>query len=237
MACRDLHTVLRVILLACLGAVALGGCERALAPADSRGLQPLAIAKDAQRFRIVPGESRLVLLVYREGRMARLGHNHVISTNQLQGEVYVAARAQDSAAELRFAVADLQVDEPDLRTEFGDDFPGSLDDSAIAGTRSNMLSPKQLDAEVWPDIVLRTASISGAWPALTMDIQIALQGRVHRVQIPATVNVTGDGKLMATADFPLLQTELGLEPFSVMLGALRVRDQIDARLRISAIAD
>jgi hypothetical protein len=236
MACRNFPTAVRAILIACLGAVALGGCERALAPVDSKGLQPLKIAKGAQRFRIVAGDSRLVLLVYREGRMARLGHNHVISTDQLQGEIYVAGPAQDSSAELRFTVADLVVDDPVFRAEFGDDFPGTIDADAIEGTRSNMLSERQLNAAAWPDIVMRTVGISGEWPALQLDVQIALQGRVHKAQIPATVTVSGD-KLTATAAFPLLQTELGLEPFSVMLGALRVRDQIDVKLLISAIAD
>lgn len=226
----------RALVLVCLVYTSLTGCERALEPADSGGLQPLKIAKGAQLFRIVPDESRLVLLVYRDGRMARLGHNHVISTNQLQGEIYVAGRAKESAAELRFAVTDLQVDNPELRDEFGADFPGQLDENAIDGTRSNMLSPGQLDGEAWPEIVMRTVSVSGAWPTVDMNIQIAIQGRVENIQIPAEVDIS-DGRLFATASFPLLQTGLGLEPFSVMLGALRVRDQVDVRLRISAIAD
>ncbi len=42
------------------------------------------------------------------------------------------------------------------------------------------------------------------------------------------------GELTASADFPLRQTSLGLTPFSVMMGALRVEDEM--RVNLSLVA-
>jgi hypothetical protein len=41
--------------------------------------------------------------------------------------------------------------------------------------------------------------------------------------------------LTATAEFPLRQSALGLTPFSVMMGALRVEDQIRVKLKLVAV--
>jgi len=46
----------------------------------------------------------------------------------------------------------------------------------------------------------------------------------------------GDGVLTATGEFPLRQSELGLTPFSAMLGALQVQDEMRIRLRVVARA-
>jgi len=218
-------------------AVLLSSCQRAVAPmTDTPPLAPLKIDPGSQRFRIVPDQSRLVLLVYREGQLARVGHNHVISTDGLQGTIYLSESIAESVAELRIAVNEFSVDKPELRDEFGDDFPGELEAAAIDGTRSNMLGDEQLNVAAWPEIILRSRSVSGQWPNLIMNVDLALQGRVHSLEVPAQVERHGN-TLVALLAFPLLQTDIGLTPFSVMMGALRVRDQIDVRLRIVALAD
>lgn len=211
----------------------IAGCQQAITPDDANQFKPLEQPTNASLFSILPGESRLVLLVYREGTMARLGHNHVISTDQLYGEIYLADQVSQSAAELRFGVDDLQVDVPALRSEFGAEFPGALDDNAVSGTRRNMLGSEQLDAANWPHMVIRTRQIKGQWPNFVLGVDIAIQDRVVSMELPAVLQRSGD-RLVAEASFPVVQTELGLNPFSVMMGALRVRDQIDAHLSIVA---
>jgi hypothetical protein len=44
----------------------------------------------------------------------------------------------------------------------------------------------------------------------------------------------GNGELTVTGEFPLRQSELGLTPFSAMLGALQVQDEMHVSLRIVA---
>jgi len=214
----------------------LTACPRPVSQPTQSLQKPLSIAADARRFRILPAESQLILRVYREGRLARLGHNHVISTQQLAGDVYLAGDILQSSAELRLAVNDLEVDRADLRAQEGPDFSAPVNPDAIAGTRSNMLGEQQLNASVWPDIIMRSRGVTGAYPMLALQVEINIQGRLHTLVIP--VQLQRDEKwLRASAEFSFRQTELGLVPFSVMLGALQVRDQIDARLLITAQAD
>jgi hypothetical protein len=45
-----------------------------------------------------------------------------------------------------------------------------------------------------------------------------------------------DDQIVVSGDFPLKQTDLGLTPFSALLGALQVVDEMKIRFRIVAHA-
>ena len=53
------------------------------------------------------------------------------------------------------------------------------------------------------------------------------------VAVPFTVTIDGD-RLEAHADLRLTHADLGLEPFTVALGALRVRDDFEVDLTLEA---
>ena len=199
-------------------------------------LAPRAIAPAARRFRLRTDQSRLTVLVYRDGRLANLGHNHVVSSDDLQGEIYIADTPQDASFEIRVPVATMDVDLPQYRVDAGDDFPGELDPEAVNGTRENMLGAQQLDAEAWPEIVMRSRRVRGNLPDITVQVEIAVRSHVHTVEIPLQA-IVSDERIVATGHFQLNQTDLGLEPFSVMMGALKVRDQLDIQFTLVAEAD
>jgi len=215
----------------------LVSCTPPLQPdvSDAR-LKPLTIPAEARRFALVPGQSEVLILVYREGRLARLGHNHAISARQIEGSVYLAPEFAASAVELRVPLEMLEVDRPADRARAGDEFPGELDADAIAGTRSNMLGEEQLEASRWPEMVLVSRALSGADTEFELQVDIALKDTVSRVTVPVKLTRDGSERLIASGEFSVLQTELGLEPFSALLGALRVRDQLDIRFRLVAEA-
>ena len=84
--------------------------------------------------------SLLTIHVYRDGRLKRLGHNHVISSTQLSGLV------DRDGADLFLAVATLAVDDPALREAAGARFDTTPKPADIEATRRNLLGPKLLDA-------------------------------------------------------------------------------------------
>lgn len=223
--------------LAALLVLPLPGCQKPL-PREGgiADLAPLDIAPGARHFRLQADQSQLTVLVYRDGRLANLGHNHVISSDDLHGEIYLADALQNSAFEIRLPVMTMVVDAPQNRANAGDDFPRELDPDAISGTRANMLGEQQLDAEMWPEIVLRSRVMRGVLPDYTVQVDIAVRSRIHSLEIPVHVVVTGD-RIIATGSFSVNQTDLGLEPFSVMMGALTVRDQLDINFSLVAEAD
>ena len=64
-------------------------------------------------------------------------------------------------------------------------------------------------------------------------IRIALKGQAHRVRVPVRFEQVTDG-IVARGEFPLRQSELGLQPFSVALGTLVVLDEMKVRFEIRA---
>ena len=221
---------LGIVGLACLTAA----CQRPVSrvePAD--GLAPLKPVAAASVLVIDSSRSRLLVKVYRDGRMASLGHNHVISSHDLAGEVYLAPDIADSVVEVRVPVERFVIDDPALRAEAGPDFPGELDADAVSGTRANMLGEKQLDSSNWPQIVLRGRITGGRVPELELRAEVRVREQVHAFSVPVDVVVT-ESSLRATGRFSLSQTELGLVPFSVMMGALQVRDTLDIEFDITA---
>ena len=217
--------------------VCLQGCQGPVSRESSVvDRAALDIDPTARRFRLLPDQSRLLVLVYRDGRLANLGHNHVISSDDLQGEIYLADKLQSSAFEIRVPVVTMAVDLPQNRADAGDDFPGELDPDAISGTRANMLGEQQLDASTWPEIIMRSRRVEGALPELTVQVEIAVRNHIHAMAIPVKAVVSGE-RITVTGSFQLNQTDLGMQPFSVMMGALQVRDQLDIQFSITAVAD
>jgi len=200
------------------------------APVDQA---PSVAPADAVSYRLVPGESEIRILAYRDGPLASLGHNHVISTTVIDGVLALASPVGRSTVRLAFPVQSLEIDIPAQRREEGDDFPGELDQSAIDGTRSNMLGEKLLDAVSYPEVSLRSREITGELPELRLLMDVSVRDQVVAIEIPVTVT-SGDGQLVASGEATVRQTDLGLQPFSVGLGALSVRDELELKFRLVA---
>ncbi len=185
------------------------------------------------RYRVVSAESVVRVLVYRDGPLARLGHNHVLSSNALQGDILVGDQGQEPRVSLVLPVASFSVDEASLRAEEGEDFPGAVDADAISGTRKNLLSEPLLDAASFPEIRLTSRQVTGSGPDYTLTVAIEVKGQTHDLQVPVRVE-PGAKELLATGAFTVTHQQLGLAPFTVMGGLLSVKDEIKLRFRIVA---
>lgn len=188
----------------------------------------------AQVFRIDPAQSSIRLRVYRDGPLARFGHNHVVVATGLTGVVYKEKELAQSDFQLSIPVAQLMVDRPTDRATVGEDFAGDLSEFAIAGTRENMLGPKLLAAEQYPVIELTSVAMEGTPPNVQFVVEATVRGVKSQLKIPATIE-SGEKTIVVKGQLTLLQTELGLTPFSVLGGGLRVRDAIDADYHLVAL--
>jgi hypothetical protein len=227
---------IRTLAAAALIAAAAAACSGVKPAAERPPAPPISAPAEGALYRVVPEQSELRVLVYRDGPLAALGHNHVISSGDLSGRVILADRLADSFVEFYVPVAGLQVDRPSLRLEEGDDFPGGLDQDAIDGTRANMLGEGVLDAAQFPQIRMVSRAIAGALPELEFDMTVELRGGRHSLQVPAQVTATTT-QLNASGQFELRQTDLGMEPFSALLGALSVRDNLVVKFQLTATSD
>jgi YceI-like domain len=177
--------------------------------------------------------SQVALFVYREGPMAALGHNHAIAVGEITGSVQLHTQPERSRFELHFPVEGLQVDPPALRAAAGDDFSSVVSDGARTGTRNNMLGAKLLDGANFARITLRSERVTIAPAGLLITTRVRVRDREKLIDVPVTWRRDGD-VLTASGEFALKQTDLGLTPYSVMLGALRVADEMKVRFSIVA---
>lgn len=177
--------------------------------------------------------ARLELRIYREGPMEKLGHNHVIVSTALQGTIEMREPMTDSGFRLELPLESFTVDEPEARKAAGPDFAQPVPDKDREATRTNMLGPSVLDAARQPVITLAIDALEGGPAEYQARVRVGLRGEERVVAVPVAVTVEG-GKLTAHAKFTLRHAELGLTPFTVGLGALRVRDAIDFDCRIEA---
>ena len=185
-------------------------------------------------YRVDGGDIRL--LVYKAGALARLGHNHVISAPRIRGTVYRHPNLSQSAFELQLEVAELVIDDANLRTEEGEEFSSVPSDADIAGTRRNMLAERLLDGERFPTISITGAGLTGSENRHRTKLQLHLKGGTFAKEVPIHLVIDND-RISVTSEFDLTHGEIGLEPFSVMLGALQVADQMRVKLQLDARLD
>lgn len=219
----------------------LAGCPthpQSPEPAASSKIAPVAPPQrhEGRPFDVASRESLLTILAFRGGTLAKFGHDHVIASHDVGGTFYVPDDVSHSTFELHIPVAQLAIDEPDLRAQEGPDFPKDVPDSAKEGTRRNMLSEALLDGEQYADIALVSQHVeitSGS--QVRADVQITVRGQTHTVSVPVTYSLA-NGELTASGELPLKQTDLGLTPFTAMLGALAVQDEMRVKFRFIARA-
>jgi hypothetical protein len=190
-----------------------------------------ATVADAEAWQVTG--SRLAVRVYRDGPMQRLGHNHLITSGALAGEVRLGEPLTASRFALRLPLDSLTVDDADERARAGNEFAAPVPDRDREATRRNLLGERVLDAVRQGEMLLTAESITGGPAGFEAQVRVSLAGAEHVLAVPFTVTVA-DGRLVARADLHLSHADLGLEPFTVALGALRVRDDIEVDLTVEA---
>lgn len=190
-----------------------------------------AAAASGQRvYRLVPEESQVDIVVRRGGPLARFGHDHVIVAGDLEGWAYWPDDPAQARAELRIAVAGLEVDDPEARGRYS--FATQPSPDAIEGTRHNMLE-KVLEAGNWPYVTVtasKPVSDPDGWHAT-----VAFTVKDHTTTLSLPLHVTVDQRrLQSAGSFEVNHADLGLEPFSALAGALQVADPIEFHFAIVA---
>jgi hypothetical protein len=180
--------------------------------------------------------------------MAALGHDHVILNRALEGWVSRAGASAGGAFFLSIPASGFVVDEAAARAQEGANFSEEVGDDAKAGTLHNMLGPAVLDAQSHAAITVQSISVDpvpGGAQVFAPDeqvstaaeratVRISVAGHESTLVVPFTVDASAGG-LHAQAAFTVQQSALGLTPFTALLGALRVEDQLRVKLDLVAI--
>jgi polyisoprenoid-binding protein YceI len=211
-----------------LAAALLAGCPRPVRPPEEKPVPtpaPSADMRGATVYEVVPQESTAQIYVYRGGALSRLGHNHVVTSRSLSGRAWIHPTFTRSGFELAFPAAELIVDDPEARKAAGAEFAAEVPQADKEGTRKNMLRPEVLDAQTYPQVSLRTAAVEGSLQAPRITARITIRNASRDVEVPTKLSVEGE-RLTASGEFDIQQTDFGIKPFTVALGALEVQDRL-----------
>ncbi len=225
------------LLLALLLTLGLGGCATA-PPAQQTGTPaeqpaPPLPTQGASVYRIDPDQSELRIRVYRGGPLADLGHNHVVTTSDIQGKIYLHDRLANSGFELTIPVKSFVLDDPQARQQEGEGFEGQLSAQDRQSTKDHMLSKDALDADQYQEIKLRSIAVAGPpwYPRIT--VRVTLHGTSRDYVVPTAV-VRQKDQLIATGGLHIKQTDFGIKPYSAVGGGLVVKDGLDIAFRFVA---
>ncbi len=177
--------------------------------------------------------SALEIRVYRDGPMARLGHNHLITSHSISGRLELREPRARSGFTLALPLDSLVVDDAAARAQAGPDFAAPVPEADRAGTAKNLLGPKMLDAALQPVLRLSADALEGGPEEFVAKVRVTLRGEERVVPMPLTVRFDGD-RVFVHAHAVLRHADLGLVPFTVAKGVLSVRDDIAIDLRLEA---
>ena len=219
-----------------LVAIMMSACQPQVVR-STNALRPFAVAMvasdttDAFRYRVDTAASAVHILVYRAGALARLGHNHVVSSKDVTGAVYLNKELARSSVEIRLPVATLVVDDATARSQEGEAFAADVPSDAREGTRRNLLSAAVLDLEHYPTITLQSVAIAGTRSNPNLTMRITIKDVARDVPLAVVVRKQGE-RIEASGEFEIKQSDFGITPFSVALGALQVQDRLRIRFSI-----
>jgi len=198
------------------------------APLASQAQEPAT----SREFRVDSDASLLRVLATPDGPLRRFGHYHVISHHGISGTVEIAPDPLESTFLLEFSVADLEVDDPELRALEGEDFEGEVPQKDIDGTKGNMLGEDLLNGEQFPTIQIQSSAIEGSMPDVNIVTTVTVIGMESTVSFPASIELTDDS-FVASGQLEITHGELGLSAFTAMGGALSVGDLLVLKYEIS----
>ncbi len=186
-----------------------------------------------QSYSIDAAASDIRIFVYRKGNLSRLGHDHVISTKAISGRILLADNIGESELDLSIPVTSLVVDDPEVRQQAGLESGSQPLEKDIASTRRGMLSPKVLDAERFGSVKVHAQVVGGTLAELELNVTMTIHGVKQQFRSPVKVEKTPE-QISASGSFQILQSDFGITPFSVLAGALALKDEVKIQYRIVA---
>ena len=189
---------------------------------------------EGRLYRVDAAGSQVRIHVFRAGRLAKVGHNHVLGVERLDGQVFIPSDGIAGAGvELAFRLDDVGIDKPEWRAGLGAEFASVPTASDVAGTRTNML--RAIDGERFPAISMRSSAVGGAFPVLAVKLAVRWHGQVRDIDVPVRVaRPSGDAPLHAQGALVLRQSEFGIAPFSVFGGLLAIQDELTVDVDVAA---
>ena len=180
-------------------------------------------------YKVDSANSIVRIKVLRGGAMAKFGHDHIVASRDIQG--YLLLGDDNSCrADFYAPLNQLIVDDPVLRDQAS--LVTTPSEKDIAGTKTNMLI--SLEAEEFPFVQLQSLDCAGVMDGQPVATNIGLHGIFQEQQLIMAVAQPSSNSFVISGSFAILQTDFGIEPFSVFNGLLKVEDRLEISYQLLA---
>ncbi|WP_433180570.1 YceI family protein [Actinoallomurus sp. CA-150999] len=179
------------------------------------------MALTAGTYTLGPQTGRLLLRTSRSGVGRKVGHDLTIEVTRWSGEAVVDPA---DPASLSVTVS-AEVDSLKVREGTGGVKP--LTDSDRAEIEKTARE-KILRAAQHPEITFRSTGAEGAPEAFTLTGELTIMGRTHPIAVRGAV---ADDRVHGGA--AVVQTQWGIKPYSALLGALKLADEVDVEFDLT----
>lgn len=220
---------LRLVLL-----LVLAACTQLVPIEDETARPPLPEASYAEAaksgsavYRILPQQSLILVRVGRAGTMQRLGHEHVVASEDVHGLVEINDDPSASRAHVVLPIRNLIVDKPEYRERLELDTSPSADD--VARTYTNMLKVFEPQLYPWVEAQARLATEEGG--QATLAVSITLHGSTFEYLFPVALEVDAE-RLVVSGQATMKHSEFGVTPFAAAGGLVRVADAFEVEFRL-----
>ncbi|HKW74632.1 MAG TPA: YceI family protein [Terriglobales bacterium] len=157
-------------------------------------------------------QSTITIHVGKAGVFSGFGHNHTVVAPVDRAEIDpTKMTAMIVVFTKQMRVVDKDVSEKDL-----------------AQIQADMLGPKVLDAQQFPEIIFRSSKIEPAGP---QHYRVTGTLELHGMRKEVSFNVTG-GPEHYTGTTRLKQTDFGIQPFSAGGGTVKVKNELELEFNI-----
>jgi len=180
-------------------------------------------------YKVDSANSIVRIKVLRGGAMAKFGHDHIVASRDIQG--YLLLGDDNSCrADFYAPLNQLIVDDPVLRSDAK--LLTTPSEKDIAGTKTNMLI--SLQAQQFPFVQLQSLDCAGVMDGQPVATNIGLHGIFQEQQLIMAVAQPNSNSFVISGSFAILQTDFGIEPFSVFNGLLKVEDRLEISYQLLA---
>jgi polyisoprenoid-binding protein YceI len=184
-------------------------------------------AQEPEALIIDPGQTTITLHVGRAGVFAFAGHDHEVVVPGMQGQITLdRSDVSRSSVSMTFDAAALKVTG---KGEPSEDVPE---------VQRVMLSDQVLDVQRHRTITFQSRQVSVVKQSanqMTLGItgDLTLRGVTRSLDVPVTVQLAAEG-LRANGRATVQQSQFGIRPVTAGAGTVRVKDEVEVVLSVTA---
>ncbi|MDX3101553.1 YceI family protein [Nonomuraea angiospora] len=171
-----------------------------------------------------PDSGRLLIQTTRTGLGAKAGHDLTIEVTRWSGEATI-----DTAAPANSSLT-VEVDAGSLAVRTGTGGVKPLTDSDRADIE-RIIREKILHTDRYPAITFRSTRVDGTAESFHIEGDLTIVGETRLVTVQG---LFADERVRGSA--AIVQSRWGIRPYSALLGALKLSDEVEVRFDVALVA-